>query len=71
LGVSALFAIISAVSLITSLTYILVAVRRVYKQSWAVTAIKALVVCFLYIMVKSVVGIVCLTIALGVTGRAL
>jgi Protein of unknown function (DUF3667) len=70
LEVSELYAIISAVSLIVSLAYILVAVRRVYEQSWTVTAMKAVAVYVLYIVVKTVVAILSLTIALWVTGRA-
>ena len=71
ISIPAIFAILSAVSLIGSLAYILVAVRRVYGQSWPVTTVKAFAICAIYIVVKSLVAVISLTIALWVTGRAL
>ena len=70
LGVAPVFGIVSAVSLIISVTYILIAVRRVYEQSWVATSVKALAVYAIYIVVKSMVAVISLTIALWVTGRA-
>ncbi len=64
------FTIVSLLSLIWSLAYIFLAVRRVYGQRWAKSAGKALAVCLLYIVVKSVGTIASLLLSLSVTGRA-
>lgn len=68
--VASVFAIVSLLSLICSLAYIFLAVRRVYEQRWAKSAGKALAVCVLYIVVKGVGTVVSLLLALSVTGRA-
>ena len=70
MGVRSVFTIVSLLSLICSLTYIFLAVRRVYEQRWAKSAGKALAVCVLYIVVKSVGTFASLLLALSVTGRA-
>ena len=70
LRVASVFTIVSSLSLIWSLTYIFLAVRRVYEQKWAKSAGKALAVCVLYIVVKSVGTIASLLLSLSVTGRA-
>ena len=67
--VARVFTIVSSLSLIWSLTYIFLAVRRVYEQRWAKSAGKAFAVCTLYIVVKSVGTIASLLLALSVTGR--
>ena len=68
--VASVFTVVSLLSLIWSLTYIFLAVRRVYEQKWAKSAGKALAVCALYIVVKSVGTLASLLLALSVTGRA-
>ena len=68
--VASVFTVVSLLSLTCSLTYIFLAVRRVYEQRWAKSAGKALAVCALYIVVKSVGTLASLLLALSVTGRA-